>query len=126
MNLDNTLITQWLIPIVTNIIAAIIIYLRKPSLEFGKRLVAKGRNKLNVRERFKNNPRSASLRYVAWVSVGFIPITVNVILLYRFVVAAGSPSRGEILALFFYVGLIGYWIRTTIYKIRHYSPKDFT
>jgi hypothetical protein len=122
---DNTLITHWLIPIATNIIAAIIMYLGKPSLALGKRLFAKGKNKLNVRAKFTNKPISASLRYLAWVSIGILPIAYNVFELYRYLRALGPPSRAEVFALFFYIGLTTYWIRTTISKIKHYGPQDF-
>ena len=123
---DSALISQWLIPIATNIIAAIIIFLGKPSLALGKRLFTKGKNRLNVRERFRNKPINASLRYLTWVFVGLIPIAYNVFMLYRYVAASGPPSRSEVLLVFFYIALTGYWIRTTIYKLKNYSPNDFT
>jgi hypothetical protein len=122
---DNVLISQWVIPVATNIIAAIIIFLGRPSLALGKRLFAKGRNKLNVRARFTNKPISASLKYLAWVSVGIFPIAYNLFELYRYLRAPGPPSRAEVLALFLYIGLIGYWVRATISKLRHYGPKDY-
>lgn len=125
MNLDNPLISQWVIPIVTNIIAAIIIFLGKPSLALGKRLYAKGKNKLNVKERFTNKPIKASLKYLTWTFIGVVPVTYNVVMLYRYATAFGPPSRGEVLLVFFYIALIGYWIRITVHKLRHYGPQDF-
>jgi hypothetical protein len=125
MNNADTLISHWLIPIATNIIAAIIIFLGRPSLALGKRLLAKGKSKLNVKPKFRNKPIKASVQYLAWVLVGVLPIIYNVIMLYRYTIAAGPPTRSEVLLVFVYLGLIGYWLRITIDKLRHYGPSDY-
>jgi cytochrome c oxidase assembly factor CtaG len=125
MGNDNALISQWFIPIATNIIAAIIIFLARPSFALGKRLFAKGKNKLKVSDRFKNKPIKAFLKYAAWVSVGLVPIAYNVNVLYHFAVASGPPSRGEVLLVVLFISATAYWLRVTIDKLKYYGPSDY-
>lgn len=123
--MNNALTKEWLVPIATNIIAAIVIYLRKPALALGKRLWTKGTITLNIRARLKTNPTRALLVYTIWLSLGFAPLIVNSYFIYKFGLAPGPPSRGEILGLLFLVCGNVYWLLNTIRKFKDYSVSDF-
>lgn len=78
MNTENGLfMSRWVIPMLTNIIAAIIIFLAKPVGSFGKRLFTKWRMSLNVRNRLNAKTTVAFIKSTIFIGIGLIPIGYN-------------------------------------------------
>jgi len=124
-NESSVLMSQWVIPILTNIIAAIIIFLAKPVGSFGKRLFIKGRIRLNVRNKLTAKTTIAFIKYILFVGIGFIPISYNSWWLYKLTAEPSLPSRLEVLAIFFASVTIIYWVWNMVSKIKNYSVADY-
>lgn len=120
---DNALISQWLIPIATNIIAAIIIVLAGLLVE--KRHSIKGTIKAKVTTRFSVSAIPALIKYSLVVFVGIIPLGYNLYWLNSLLQPPTPPSRAEIFGIVFAVASILYWAWRTWSQFRKYKVADF-
>jgi cytochrome c oxidase assembly factor CtaG len=117
--------SQWVIPILTNIIAAVLIFLAKPIGSFGKRIFTKGRVRLKARTKLNAKTTTAFIKYTVFVGIGLIPIGYNSWWLYKFTKGSPPATRSDVLVIFFYAALIVYWLWNMVSKIRNYSVKDY-
>jgi hypothetical protein len=120
---DNALISQWLIPIATNIIAAIIIVLA--GLLAKKRHSIKGIIKAKVTTRFSISAIPALIKYSLVVFLGIIPLGYNLYWLNNLLEPPTPPSRSEILGIVFAVVSILFWVWRTWSQFRKYKVADF-
>jgi hypothetical protein len=122
-NTDSALTNQWLIPIATNIIAAIIIVLA--GWLAAKRRSIKGIIKAKVTTRFSVSAIPALIKYCVAVFVGIIPLGYNLYWLNNLLKPTTSPGRTETLAIVVAVISILYWAWNVWSQLRKYKIADF-
>jgi hypothetical protein len=122
---SSEVMDKWIIPILTNIIAAIIMSLTVLAVRSGKKLSSVGRITWKVTSRLKPRLNVASMKYTAFVFFGIFPVGYNIWWLYSLVKPPSTPSRLEVLAIFFAAISVLYWSRDMWHKYTTYSLSDF-
>jgi hypothetical protein len=117
--------TQFMLAIVANIATLIIVFLAKRSFSFGKRLVTAGIKQAKVRFTFNAKTTPALIKYIAFVFIGVFPIAYNSWWLNKFTRGSIPATRFDVLAIFFFAGMIVYWAWNIVSKFRNYSVADY-
>ena len=120
---DSALISQWLIPIATNIIAAIIIFL--VGLVIRKRQSIKEIIKAKVTTRLSVSAIPALIKYILVVFVGIVPLGYNLYWLSNLLGPTTPPSRADIFGIVFATVSILYWAWNILSQFRKYKVSDF-
>jgi hypothetical protein len=121
MNLDTSsfMANQWIVGILVNFITALILWTAKRGSSYGKRLTAASIEKL------KSSSAWAVTKYTLFVGMGVVPVAYNGWWLYKLLSPPTSPSRIDVLAIFFAFATIIYWLHNMVSKFRCYSIADY-
>ena len=122
----NLLISQWIIPILTSVTAAILIKLARPSGLLAKKLLIKGTSTVRDSVTFTRKEIPSFILFTVFVFNGIIPISYNSWWLYKLVNLTSLPSRLEVACITFAIVTIFYWTMETVAKLQEYSMTDFS
>ena len=117
--------TQFILAIVANIATIIIVFLAKRSFSFGKTLFTAGITKAKVALTFNAKTTIAFIKYTIFVFLGVIPVTYDSWWLYKFTRDGVLATRADVLAIFFFAGMIVYWSWNIVSKFKRYSVADY-
>jgi len=122
----NPLMSQWIIPILGNIIAAIIIYFAVQAGNFGKKILSKDNIKSKLKAKLNSSNKSAVIKYLLFTFIGIFPVGYNIWWFYQYVFDTSPVTRIEVIYIFIVLLLTIYWIWNIFSKFKKYSLSDFS
>jgi hypothetical protein len=126
MSIDPSITHDWIIPVLTNLIAVALLALIRPAGKLISALAKRGKfvvqDQLRVLKRARNVAR---LKYSIFVGISLINIPLNCYFVWHKASIPGSPTRMEVVELVAMCAIVLFWLGDFIYKIRNYGVSDY-
>ncbi len=126
MALDPSITQDWIIPVLTNLIAVLLLVLLRPA---GRLIsVIAQRGKIAVQGQLQALKRAkavATVKYSLFVGISLVNIPLNCYFVWLKARIPGSPTRMEVVELVAMCAIVLYWLADFIYKFRNYDVSDY-